>query len=361
MGRPDNRCDRTALNSSLMPTRRHLLTGAVLIAGTVSLPVLHAQPKLEKTKIMLVVDGRAALYYLPLTIAEQLGYFRVEGLDLQIVEAGSAVAALQAVTSGAADVCSGAYEQVLSLQSKNQMFQSFVVQGRAPQIAFGVSTKTMHGYKTLSELKGKKIGVTAIGSPSHIIANRVLVQGGVRPDEVSFVAVGMAAGALQALKTGQLDAMSNIEPLITMMEQKGELKVISDTRTLKGTKAVFGGSMPAACLYAATDFVRKNQNTCQAMTNAIVHGLKWLQTAGPGDIIKTVPESYFLNDRGLYLAAFEKVRESLSSDGVMPNDGPRTALRAMAEFDSSLREDRVRLSETFTNEFAQRAKERFKA
>ena len=97
------------------------------------------------------------------------------------------------------------------------------------------------------------------------------------------------------------------------------------------------------------------------MTNAIVHGLKWLQTAGPGDIIKTVPESYFLNDRGMYLAAFEKVRESLSSDGVMPNDGPRTALRAMAEFDSSLREDRVRLSGTFTNEFAERAKERFKA
>ena len=361
VGRPDNRRDRTALNLSPTPTRRHLLTGALLIAGTASLPVLHAQPKLEKTKIMLVVDGRAALYYLPLTIAEQLGYFRAEGIDLQIVEAGSAVAALQAVTSGAVDVCSGAYEQVLGLQSKNQMFQSFVLQGRAPQIAFGVSTKTMHGYKALSELKGKKIGVPAVGSPSHIIASRVLLQGGVRPDEVNFVAVGMAAGALQALKTGQLDAMSNIEPLITMMEQKGEIKVISDTRTLKGTRAVFGGPMPAACLYAATDFVRKNQNTCQAMTNAIVHGLKWLQTAGPGDIIKTVPESYFLNDRGMYLAAFEKVRESLSPDGVMPDDGPRTALRAMAEFDSSVREDRVRLSGTFTNEFAQRAKERFKA
>ena len=333
----------------------------MLVAATAVLPELHAQPRLEKTKIMMAIDGRTVLYYLPLTIAEQLGYFRAEGLDLQIVEAGSAAAALQAVISGAADVCSGAYEQTLNLQSKNHMFQSFVMQGRAPQIAFGVSTKTMPGYKLASELKGKKIAVSALGSPSHLVASRVLLQRGVKPDEVSFVSVGMGIAALQALHTGQVDAMCNIEPLITMMELKGEIKVISDTRTLKGTAAVFGGPMPAACLYAATDFVRKNPNTCQAMTNAIVHSLKWLQTAGPGDIIKTVPENYLFNDRGVYLASFEKVRESLSSDGMMPDDGPRTALRAMAEFDSSVREDRIRLSRTFTNEFAQRAKERFKA
>ena len=342
-------------------TRRRLLSGSLLVAATAVLPELHAQARLEKTKIMMAIDGRTVLYYLPLTIAEQLGYFRAEGLDLQIVEAGSAAAALQAVISGAADVCSGAYEQTLNLQSKNHMFQSFVMQGRAPQIAFGVSTKTMPGYKLASELKGKKIAVSALGSPSHLVASRVLLQRGVKPDEVSFVSVGMGIAALQALHTGQVDAMCNIEPLITMMEFKGEIKVISDTRTLKGTAAVFGGPMPAACLYAATEFVRKNPNTCQAMTNAIVHSLKWLQTAGPGDIIKTVPENYLFNDRGVYLASFEKVRESLSSDGMMPDDGPRTALRAMAEFDSSVREDRIRLSRTFTNEFAQRAKERFKA
>ena len=342
-------------------TRRRLLSGSLLVAATAVLPKLHAQPRIEKTKIMMAIDGRTVLYYLPLTIAEQLGYFRAEGLDLQIVEAGSAAAALQAVISGAADVCSGAYEQTLNLQSKNHMFQSFVMQGRAPQIAFGVSTKTMPGYKQASELKGKKIAVSALGSPSHLVASRVLLQRGVKPDEVSFVSVGMGTAALHALHTGHVDAMCNIEPLITMMEFKGEIKVISDTRTLKGTEAVFGGPMPAACLYAATEFVRKNPNTCQAMTNAIVHSLKWLQTAGPGDIIKTVPENYLFNDRGVYLASFEKVRESLSSDGMMPDDGPRTALRAMAEFDSSVREDRIRLSRTFTNEFAQRAKERFKA
>jgi ABC-type nitrate/sulfonate/bicarbonate transport system substrate-binding protein len=67
--------------------------------------------------------------------------------------------------------------------------------------------------------------------------------------------------------------------------------------------------------------VQKNPNTCQALANAIVHGLKWLQTAGPSDIIKTVPEGYLLGDRALYLASFNKVREAISLDGMIPDEG----------------------------------------
>ena len=148
---------------------------------------------------------------------------------------------------------------------------------------------------------------------------------------------------------------------MTMLEQKGEVKIISDTRTLKGTLDVFGGPMPAACLYAPVEFIQKNPNTCQALANAIVHGLKWLQTAGPGDIIKTVPESYLLGDRALYLASFNKVRESISLDGIIPEDGARTALKALASFDPNIKADRIDLAKTYTNEFARRAKDRFKA
>jgi NitT/TauT family transport system substrate-binding protein len=107
--------------------------------------------------------------------------------------------------------------------------------------------------------------------------------------------------------------------------------------------------------------VQKNPNTCQALTHAMVHGLKWLQTAGPGDIIKTVPESYLLGDRALYLASFNKMRESISPDGVMPDEGPATALTAMGHYDPALRVAKVNVSKTYTNEFAQRAKVRFRA
>ena len=342
-------------------SRRLFAGGSALAAAALALPTLSAQAGLEKTKIALSVGGKAAFYYLPLTISEQLGYFKAEGLDVEISDFAGGARALQALVGGSADVCSGAFEHTINMQAKNQMFQAFVLQGRAPQIAFGVSTKNMPNYKSVADLKGKKIGVSAPGSSTNMIANLVLSRGGLKASDVSFVGVGTTAGALTALRSGQVDAISNTDPVMTMLEQKGEVKIISDTRTLKGTAEVFGGAMPAACLYAPLEFIQKNPNTCQALANAIVHGLKWLQTAGPGDIIQTVPESYLLGDRALYLASFSKVRESISLDGVIPEEGPRTALKALASFDASIKADRIDLAKTYTNVFALRAKERFKA
>lgn len=351
---------RSAFRSSFM-SRRFFNSGSVLAAAALALPSLRAQASLEKTKIALSVGDKAAFYYLPLTISEQLGYFKAEGLDVVITDFAGGARALQAVVGGAADVCSGSFEHTINMQAKSQMFQAFVLQGRAPQIAFGVSIRNMPNYKTVADLMGKKIGVSAPGSSTNMIANLVLSRGGVKASDVTFVDVETAAGALTALRLGQVDALSNTDPVMTMLEQKGEVKIISDTRTLKGTAELFGGAMPAACLYAPLEFVQRNPSTCQALANAIVHGLKWLQTAGPGDIIKTVPESYLLGDRALYLTSFSKVRESISLDGVIPEEGPRTALKALASFDASIKPDRIDLAKTFSNAFALRAKERFKA
>jgi NitT/TauT family transport system substrate-binding protein len=341
--------------------RRSFASAVAFGAASLAFPALRAQGKPEKTKISIAVGGKAAFYYLPLTITEQLGYFKAEGLEVEISDFAGGARALQAVVGGSADVVSGAYEHTINLQSKNQMFQAFVLQGRAPQIAFGVSTRNMPNYKTVADLRGKKIGVSAPGSSTNMMANLVLSRAGLKASDVSFIGVGTSAGAIAALRSGQIDAMSNTDPVMTMLEQKGDVRIISDTRTLKGTVDVFGGPMPAACLYAPLDFIQKNPGTCQALANAIVHGLKWLQTAGPGDIIKTVPENYLLGDRGLYLASFNKVRDAIALDGIIPDEGAKTALKALASFDPSIKADRIDLGKTYTNEFARRAKDKFKA
>jgi NitT/TauT family transport system substrate-binding protein len=225
----------------------------------------------------------------------------------------------------------------------------------------GISVKTMPNYKTLADLKGKKIGISAPGSSTNMVANLILARAGLKASDVSFIGVGTAAGALSAFRSGQIDAMCNVDPVMTMLEQKNEVRIIADTRTLKGTVDVFGGSMPAGCLYAPLEFIQKNPHTVQALSNAMVHSLKWLQTAGPGDIIKTVPESYLLSDRALYLASFNKVREAISPDGLMPDEGPRTALKALTSFDATIKTEKIELSSTYTNEFARKSKNLLKA
>ncbi|MBK0393573.1 ABC transporter substrate-binding protein [Ramlibacter algicola] len=342
-------------------TRRHFTLAAGAAAATLAVPALGAEGRIEKPKLSLAVGGKAAFYYLPLTISEQLGYFKAEGLDVEISDFAGGAKSLQALVGGSADVVSGAYEHTINMQSKNQFIQSFVLMGRAPQIAMGVSTKALPHYKSLADLRGKKIGVSAPGSSTNMVANLVLTRAGIKSGDVSYVGVGTAAGALTALRSGQIDAMSNTDPVMTMLEQRGDVKIISDTRTLKGTQEVFGGPMPAACLYTNADFVKQNPNTCQALANAIVRGLKWLQTAGPSDIIKTVPEAYLLGDRALYLASFNKVREAIALDGMLPDEGARTALRALSSFEPSVKPEKIDLARTYTNEFARRAKDKFKA
>ena len=349
------------MNRQPLVSRRFFAASAAWGAATLAFPALRAQSRVEKSKIALAVGGKAAFFYLPLTISEQLDYFRAEGLEVEIIDFDGEARASQAVVGGAASVCSGAFDQTISLQARSQMFQSFVVQGRAPQVAFGVSSKSLPDYKSVADLRGKKIGVSAPASSSSMMASLVLTQGGLKASDVSLIAVGASAGALAAIRSGQVDAICHTEPVMTMLEQKGDVKVISDTRTLKGTTEVFGGPMPASCLYASAEFIQKNPHTCQALANAIVRGLKWLQTAGPGDITKTIPESYLLGDRALYLASFNKVRESISLDGVMPEEAALTALKVLARLDAGIKVDKIDLDKTYTNAFAIRAKERFKA
>lgn len=320
----------------------------------------QAQGKPEKPKVTIAVGGKNLFYYLPLTIAERQGYFKDEGLDVEIVDFAGGAKALQAVVGGSADVVSGAYEHTINLQAKGQNYREFVLQGRAPQIVLVTSNKTMPDFKSVADLKGKKIGVTAPGSSTNMMANFVLAKAGLKPSDVSFIGVGASNGAVAAMRSGQIDAMANLDPVISMLTQKNEVRVVADTRTLKDTQAVFGGNMPSGCLYASASFIEQNPNTTQALTNAMVRALKWLQKAGPSDIVKTVPESYLLGDRALYLSAWDKVKEAISPDGMMPADGPRTALATLQQFDPALKGKAIKLDQTFTNSFVQKANAKYK-
>ena len=307
----------------------------------------------------IAVGGKNLLYYLPLTIAERKGFFKDEGLDVEIIDFAGGARALQAVVGGSADVVSGAYEHTINMQAKGQPMRAFVLQGRAPQIVLAVSNKTMANFKSVADLKGMKIGVTAPGSSTNILCNFVLAKAGLKPSDVSYVGVGASQGAVAALRAGQIDAISNLDPVITILSRSNDIKIVSDTRDVAEADRVFGGPMPAATLYAPVSFIEKNPNTVQALTNAMVRANKWIQQAGPSDIVKVVPESYLLGDRAVYIDAFQKAQKALSPDGMIPEQGPATALRALQSVDDSLKTAKIDLKAVYTNDFVRKANAKY--
>src|SRR3979411_197155 len=120
-----------------------------------------AQVKIEKPKVSIAVWGKAAVYYLPLTIAERLGYFKEEGLDVEISDFDGGSKALQAVVGGSADAVSGAWENTIDQQPKGLNIEGFVLQGRYPAISVGLAKSKAANYKSPKDLKGLKIGVSA--------------------------------------------------------------------------------------------------------------------------------------------------------------------------------------------------------
>lgn len=331
----------------------------LIAAGALAAPALLRAQSLEKPKATIAVGGKNLLYYLPLTVAEQLGYFKDEGLDISIVDFAGGARALQAVVGGSADVVSGAFEHTVNMQSKGQAMRAFVLQGLAPQIVLGINPKTMPDFKTVADLKGKKIGVTAPGSSTNVMVNFLLAKAGLKPSDVSIIGVGASQGAVAAMTSGQIDAISNLDPLITLLQRGGNLKIASDTRDPREAERVFGGPMPAACLYAPQPFIDRHPNTVQAMTNAIVRADKWIQAAGAGDIIKVVPEAYLLGDRAVYIDAFLAAKKALSPDGMIPERGPDTALRALASVDAKLAEAKLDLKAVYTNDFVRKANAKY--
>lgn len=330
------------------------IIGCTLVLAAFALQS-QAQAQIEKRDVHIAVGGKVALYYLPLTITERLGYFKDEGLNVRISDFAGGTRSLEAVVGGSADVVSGSYEHTINMQSRKIPFQAFVLSGSAPQITVAISSKLAAGYKGPKDLKGLKVGVSAPGSSTNMVVNNLLAKGGLKPTDVSIIGIGAGANVIAAVDQGRVDVISQTDPAVTILEKDGKVKVIAETRTPEGTVSLFGGPMPAASLYSPVEFVKKNPNTVQALTNAMVRALLWMQEASPQQILNTVPEEYTLGNKAMYLFAFNNVKTAYSKDGLFDDAGAKTTLKALASSNPKLDPKQIKLDETYTNEFVKKA------
>jgi len=313
------------------------------------------QGQIEKRDVHIAVGGKSALYYLPLTITERLGYFKDEGLNVRISDFAGGTRSLEAVVGGSADVVSGSYEHTINMQSKKISFQGFVLAGASPQISIGISAAKAKNYKGPQDLKGLKVGVSAPGSSTNMVVNYFIAKGGLKPTDISVIGIGAGSTVIAAIDQGRVDVISQTDPAVTILEKDGKIKVIAETRTPEGTEKLFGGPMPAASLYSPIEFIRKNPNTVQALTNAMVRALLWMQDASPQQILDTVPEEYLLGNKAMYLFAYNNVKTAFSKDGLFPEAGARTTLKTLATFNPAIKPAEIKLDETYTNEFVKKA------
>src|SRR5215218_5317598 len=234
-----------------MNRRKKMATLFGKVAAMLVTLLLTSGVAAAQTKITIAVGGGACLCYLPTVLARQLGEYQKAGLEVELVDLKGGSDALKAVLGGSADVVSGYFDHCVNLAAKKQELQSFVVYDRYPGLVLVVSPSHNAEIKSIKDLAGKKVGVSAPGSSTDFFLKFLLKKHGVDATSTAVIGVGLGATAVAAMEQGQIDAAVMLDPSVTVLQAgHADLRILSDTRTQKDTLETFGGEYPGGALYS---------------------------------------------------------------------------------------------------------------
>lgn len=305
-------------------------------------------------KIKIMVGGLDKVIYLPARLTQQLGYFKDEGLDVTLLTEPAGVQATTSLVSGDVQGVVGFYDHTLDLQVKGKQVESVVQLAHAPGEVEVVSNKAAGDLTSPKDFKGKKLGVTGLGSSTDFLTKYLAMKNGVQTNEFTPVAVGAGQTFLSALQQGSIQGGMTTDPTVAQIVDKNLGKVLLDMRTPEGSQKALGGPYPSSSLYMNTDWVNSHKETVHKLADAFVKTLKWMSTHTAEQIAAKMPADYAQGGKKLYAQAIKDTLPMFTKDGVMPADGPATVERVLKSFNPNLKNATVDLKKTYTTEFVKK-------
>jgi NitT/TauT family transport system substrate-binding protein len=306
--------------------------------------------------IQLMVGGIEKQIYLPAALADRLGYFKEQGLDVQVLSDTSGVNAEDGLLTGSVQGVVGFYDHTIDLQAKGKFVQAVVQFSQAPGEAVVVATRKAATIRSATDFRGHTLGVTGLGSSTHLLMTYLAAAQGVKSSEMAIAAVGSGASFAAALRDGRIDAGMTTEPTLSRLLKAGDARLLIDLRTPLQANAELGGAYPAACLYMATPWISTHRDDVQRLVNAFVKALRFIESHNAQEIAAQLPPEYMAGDRALYVSTLQQSKTMFTVDGVMPAAGPANVLRVMRLADRGVLGKPIDLARTFTTEFAQAAR-----
>jgi NitT/TauT family transport system substrate-binding protein len=306
--------------------------------------------------VKLMVGGLNKQIYLSAKLTEQLGYFTEQGLNVQLSDEPAGVDAETAMLAGQVDGVVGFYDHNIDLQGKGKQTESVVQLQQAPGEVELCRSDLADTIKSPADWKGRKLGVTGLGSSTNFLTKYLAVHNGLSANDITSVAVEAGPTFIAAMQHKQIDCGMTTEPTISALLNSGQAKVLVDMRTPEGAKAALGGTYPAASLYMQTPWVNSHKATVQKLANAFVKTQKWIASHSAAEITDKMPADYYSGvGKDQYVKALDAEKTMYTPDGLMPADGPQTVLNVLSAFDPGVQGHKIDLSKTYTTEFVKNA------
>jgi NitT/TauT family transport system substrate-binding protein len=220
--------------------------------------------------VHIAVSGSpAAVPYLPHIIAQELGFYRQEGVEVQpdVIPGGKA---MEALLGGSTDVVLGYYDHSIRVAAQGRAVKSFILMTRYRGNVLLVSPITKRNIRRIQDLKGATVGVIGTASPSHLFVIYALIKNGLSPSDITVVTVGNSSAGVAALEHGTIDVFSGFDPSVTQFQHRHpDARVLIDARNRDGVREVFGTDIyPGATLYSTAKWLEEHPSTAKGLAKA---------------------------------------------------------------------------------------------
>jgi NitT/TauT family transport system substrate-binding protein len=333
------------------------LAGSLMLAGVTACSSSHGSSDAaggsgSLPTVTLMVGGIDKQIYLPYQLAQQLGFYKKYGVNVQLsTETQGGIGAEEAMASGQVDMAGAWYIHTIDFQVKGKNVENIVQLSGAPGEREMCATDS--GVHSAAQFAGKALGVTDLGSGTDELTQLLAAKAGLTTQQYTRIGVSDGATAIAALKTGKTPCLMTTQPTVLQIEQQGLGYSAIDLATAAGATAALGGTWPSAGVLARTDWVNSHQQEAQDVVDALVATMHWISTHSAADIANALPSSYTSSNgftKTEYITALTQDKGQFLPDGIMPKGGPETVLAT--EKTIGVNTSSVNLDSTFTNKFA---------
>ena len=302
--------------------------------------------------VTLMVGGIDKQIYLPYQLAQDLGFYKKYGVNMQLsTEQSGGVGAETAMVSGQVDMAGAWYVHAIDFTAKGKNVVSVVQLSGAPGEREMCATGT--GITSPTQWKGKSLGVTDIGSGTDSLTLYLAARYHLSSKDITRVGVGAGPTFVAALQNHRIACGMTTQPTVGAVEKQGLGTSMIDLASTAGAQQWLGGAYPSAAVLARADWVAANQATVQKVVDALVATMHWINTHTAAQIADAMPPAYVSNGlttKADYIAELAQDKGQFMPDGMMPASGPATVL-AIEKFIGNVTSP-VSLSATYTNQYA---------
>ncbi|MDR7555872.1 MAG: ABC transporter substrate-binding protein [Armatimonadota bacterium] len=271
---------------------------AAVLAASLALILLVAagQPAAPGPlrEVRVAIGPPAVVGYLPVYVAMGLGAFdelaRTSGLRTVFIDFRGGPDATTALIGGDVQFATVTITQVIKAHEQGKDLKFLLTFFNAQTMAMIVQAE-LREVTAPSQLRGRRVGVTSLGSATHMQARHILAAYGVEPEAVQFVPVGGPQTALAAWRRKTVDALVYLDPLITTLVEEGSARLLYDVRTLDGTVRLYGAAHISSGLLTRPEVIARDPDAVQALVDVFVRTLRWLRAhrTKPEEIARVLP------------------------------------------------------------------------